>query len=204
MKQEIEKTLWQIIKRDAKRWIEGPFQERGEVNWDLKRVVFVLMLPQFQLVLRYRLYHWLSKNGYKFAAFLFYLNTHKKYSCDISLDAKIGAGLRIEHCADVVIGPEAVIGREAIIYNGVTLGKRLGRSGVDGMPVLGDRVIVGTGAKLLGAIEIGDDARIGANSVVLSSVPANCSAVGSPARILRDQARFSEEPQQSKVINSYK
>lgn len=103
---------------------------------------------------------------------------------DIHPAARIGKNLFIDHATGVVIGETAEIGDDVTLYHGVTLG---GTSASQGKrhPTLGNRVIVGAGAKLLGPIMIGDDARIGSNAVVLKDVPDSATAVGVPAQIVR-------------------
>jgi N-acetylglucosaminyl-diphospho-decaprenol L-rhamnosyltransferase len=105
------------------------------------------------------------------------------YGIELPFSAKIGRRVRIEHQSGIVIHGCATIGDDCIIRQGVTLGNRHNTSPFDA-PVLGHRVNVGAGAKLLGNIHIGDDASIGANSVVLHDVPAGGTAVGIPARVL--------------------
>ena len=100
---------------------------------------------------------------------------------EIPCEVRIGHRLRIEHSSDVVVNGNAVLGDDVVIRNGVTIGVR--RTGEPGSPVLGDRVDVGAGAKILGAVTIGDDAVIGANAVVLQDVPPGWLAVGVPARV---------------------
>lgn len=146
-------------------------------------VAVLLMTPEVQLTLGMRTYQALDTAGYPRAAHVLYSVFKRRYGCDISPKANIGPGLRMTHCSDVVIGPNVRLGRDVVIFNGVTLGNRLGSCG-EGMPLVGDGVLLGTGAKILGPIEIGDAARVGANAVVLDSVPAGAVAVGVPARIL--------------------
>jgi serine O-acetyltransferase len=105
------------------------------------------------------------------------------YGVELPFSAKIGRRVMIEHQGGIVIHGCAVIGNDCIIRQGVTLGNRHMDSPFDA-PVLGQRVSVGAGAKLLGRIHIGHDAGIGANSVVLCDVPAGGTAVGIPARVL--------------------
>lgn len=100
---------------------------------------------------------------------------------DIPCETTIGRGLRIEHFGDIIISGDAEFGEDCVIRNGVTVGLR--RTGVRGAPVIGNRVDIGAGAKILGDIKIGDDVSIGANAVVLTDVPANSIAVGIPAKI---------------------
>ena len=103
---------------------------------------------------------------------------------EIHPGAKIGHGLFIDHGAAVVIGETAEIGDNCTIYQGVTLGGT-GKETGKRHPTLGDGVMVGAGAKVLGGFEIGSGSKIAANAVVLSPIPANCTAVGIPARPVR-------------------
>lgn len=101
---------------------------------------------------------------------------------DLPCEVTVGRRLLIEHFGGIVISGDTVLGDDVIIRNGVTIG--LKRYGERGAPVIGNRVDIGTGAKVLGAITIGDDVAIGANAVVLTDVPPNSLAVGVPARII--------------------
>ena len=101
---------------------------------------------------------------------------------DLPCETRIGRRLKFEHFGGIIISGDAVLGDDVVVRNGVTIGLR--RTGQRGSPVIGNRVDIGAGAKLLGAITIGDDAVIGANAVVLRDVPAGALAVGIPARII--------------------
>jgi serine O-acetyltransferase len=106
---------------------------------------------------------------------------------DLPCETTVGRRLRIEHFGGIIVSGDTVIGDDVVIRNGVTLGLR--RTGERGAPILGNRVDIGAGAKILGRIRIGDGAVIGANAVVLKDVPPGALAVGIPARIiLRDPA----------------
>jgi len=109
---------------------------------------------------------------------------HAITGADIAWSARIGPGLVLWHPTGVVIGPRVVVGRDARVQQGITLGAARSRTGKDGDPVLGDGVYVGAGARVLGPVRVGDRARIGANAVVLVDVPDDASAVGVPARII--------------------
>lgn len=102
---------------------------------------------------------------------------------EIHPGARIGSGLLIDHGSGVVIGETSEIGNDVSIFQGVTLGGTSTHK-VKRHPTLGDRVVVGSGAKLIGAITIGDDVKIGAGSVVVTSVPSNATVVGVPGRIV--------------------
>lgn len=110
---------------------------------------------------------------------------------DLPCEAKVGRRLCIEHFGGIIVSGDTVIGDDVIIRNGVTIG--LKRTGERGAPVIGNRVDIGAGAKILGNIRIGDDVVIGANAVVLTDVPANSLAVGIPARILARRAAELKE-----------
>ncbi|NEQ43142.1 MAG: serine O-acetyltransferase [Leptolyngbya sp. SIOISBB] len=102
---------------------------------------------------------------------------------EIHPGAQLGQGVVIDHGMGVVIGETAIVGDNVLIYQGVTLGgtgKELGKR----HPTVGNHVVIGAGAKVLGNIHIGDAARVGAGSIVLTAVPANCTAVGVPNRIV--------------------
>lgn len=102
---------------------------------------------------------------------------------DIDPAAQLGEGLRLPHPTGIVIHRDAIVGPNCLIMQQVTLGQLAG----EGAPTLGASVYVGAGAKILGAVVVGDGARIGANAVVLEDVPTGCTAVGIPARIVRQK-----------------
>jgi serine O-acetyltransferase len=100
---------------------------------------------------------------------------------ELPCETKVGLRLRIDHSQGIVISGDASLGDDVVLRNGVTIGLR--RAPFRGSPVIGDRVDIGAGAKILGAIHIGHDSVIGANAVVLSDVPPNSIAVGVPAKV---------------------
>lgn len=102
---------------------------------------------------------------------------------DLPCEAVVGRRLVIEHFGGVIVSGDAVIGDDVVLRHGVTIG--LKHTGERGAPIIGNRVDIGAGAKILGAVHIGDGAVIGANAVVLTDVPAGALAVGIPARIKR-------------------
>lgn len=182
-------SLLTAIKRDALHHLHGSFFEFPVAVTPI-RLARMLLSPEFHLVLDYRIYSWLHQHGMQRLAQLLYLYVKSKHRCDIAPQARIGPGLRVVHCQDIVIGPDAILGEDVVIFNGVSLGKRKGRDGIEGMPSVGARVLLGSGAKLLGRIFVGDGALVGANAVVLESIPAHATVVGNPARLVEgDQDR---------------
>jgi len=131
----------------------------------------------------YRISHWLWRNGHRLAARSFSSFVRVLTGVEIHPAAEIGPGLFIDHAAGVVIGETAEVGADVTLYQGVTLG---GTSLERGKrhPTVGNRVMIGAGAKILGPVSIGDDSRIGANAVVVKDVPANSVVVGVPGQII--------------------
>jgi serine O-acetyltransferase len=122
---------------------------------------------------------------YKFLWLLSQVVTGIELPCETVL----GRRFRIEHFGGIVISGDAVFGADCVVRNGVTVG--LKNTGQSGSPILGDRVDIGAGAKVLGPIRIGNDVAIGANAVVLTDVPANSIAVGVPARIISRKSKHA-------------
>ncbi len=160
---------------------------------DLRQAIRILLVkPGVQALLFYRLYRWLYLRGLRllpeFMARLNFLLT----GAEIDPGADIGAGCRIWHTAGVTIGRGVKLGRNVWILHNVTLGGR-GASpfdpGEEGYPRIGDGVILYTGVTVLGNVEIGPGAVIGAHSLVLDSIPAGCLAYGIPARVMKSPSR---------------
>lgn len=118
---------------------------------------------------------------------------------ELPCEVKLGRRFRIDHFGGIVISGDAVFGDDCVIRNGVTVGLR--HTGQRGAPVIGDRVDIGAGAKILGSIRIGDDVAVGANAVVITDVPSNSIAVGVPAKILpRRAAKMAPADDQDPVL----
>lgn len=151
--------------------------------------------PGLHAVLWYRLSHWLWGLGLKWLARFISGLARWFTGIEIHPAAKIGNRFFIDHGMGVVIGETAEIGDDCTLYHGVTLG---GTSWNEGKrhPTLGNRVVVGAGAKVLGPIEIGDDARIGSNAVVIKSVPNNRTVVGIPGRVVETNLSAKEKRRQ--------
>jgi serine O-acetyltransferase len=123
---------------------------------------------------------------YKFLKLLSEILTGIELPCE----AVVGRRFRIDHFGGIIISGDAVFGDDCVVRNGVTVGLR--HTGKSGSPVIGSRVDIGAGAKILGSIRIGDDVAIGANAVVLIDVPPNSIAVGVPARVLPRKTKMNE------------
>jgi serine O-acetyltransferase len=132
----------------------------------------------------HRITHWLWKRNVRFLARWLSQTARWMTGIEIHPGATLGPGFFIDHGMGVVIGETAEIGADVTLYHGVTLG---GTSLTKGKrhPTIGDRVVIGAGAKVLGAITIGADSRIGANAVVVRSVPENSVVVGVPGQIVK-------------------
>jgi serine O-acetyltransferase len=139
--------------------------------------------PGLQAVLLHRFAHWLHVFGIPFIPRLISHIARFFTGIEIHPGAQIGQGVFIDHGMGVVIGETAIIGNYALIYQGVTLGGT-GKESGKRHPTLGENVVVGAGAKVLGNLLIGNDVRIGAGSVVLRDVPSGCTVVGIPGRIV--------------------
>ena len=147
-------------------------------------VEILLTYSGLHAVFIYRIAHRLHVNNFKIAARALSQLGRLITGIEIHPGAKIGKNLFIDHGAGVVIGETAEIGDNCILYQGVTLGGT-GKGKGKRHPTLGNNVMVGCGAKVLGPFTVGDNAKIAANAVVLDAVPANATAVGVPARVVR-------------------
>lgn len=132
----------------------------------------------------YRMAHWFHIRGHRFIARWISQQARFLTGIEIHPGATIGRGLFIDHGSGVVIGETAEVGENCILYQGVTLGGT-GKDTGKRHPTLGNNVLVGSGAKILGPFKVGDNAKIAAGAVVLSEVPDNATAVGVPARIVK-------------------
>lgn len=139
--------------------------------------------PGLQAILFHRFAHWLYVLGLPFIPRLISHIARFLTGIEIHPGAQIGRGVFIDHGMGVVIGETAIIGDYVLIYQGVTLGGT-GKESGKRHPTLGENVVVGAGAKVLGNLLIGNNVRIGAGSVVLRDVPSDCTVVGIPGRIV--------------------
>lgn len=144
----------------------------------------ILTYAGFHALLAYRVSHWLSTYHIPFLPRAISQVARLLTGIEIHPAAIIGQGFFIDHGMGVVIGETAEIGDYVTLFQGVTLGGT-GKERGKRHPTLGNHVVVGAGAKILGGIRIGDNVKVGANSVVLKSVPANSTVTGVPARVIK-------------------
>lgn len=143
----------------------------------------MLFFKGFHALQAYRFAHHLWQSGRRPLALYLQNQISEAFGVDIHPAARVGQGIMIDHATGVVIGETAVIGDEVSMLHSVTLGGA-GRSSGDRHPKVGRGVLISAGAKVLGNIQVGDCAKIGAGSVVLESVPAHTTVAGVPARVV--------------------
>jgi serine O-acetyltransferase len=143
----------------------------------------LLFFKGFQAIQAYRVGHWLWKAGRKDMAYYFQSRISEVFNLDIHPAAVIGHGIMIDHAHSIVIGETAVVGNNVSMLHSVTLGGT-GKQDDDRHPKIGDGVLIGAGAKVLGNIKVGHSSRIAAGSVVLHDVPPCKTVAGVPAKIV--------------------
>lgn len=162
-----------------------------------------LLYPGVHAIIYHRIAHFLYCHRLKFLARCVSQWSRCWTGIEIHPGAKIGRRLVIDHGMGIVIGETAEVGDDCLIYHGVTLGGT-GKDQGKRHPTIGSNVLISTGAKVLGPFKVGDNSRIAANAVVLSEVPADATAVGIPAQIVKiagRPARFADDVDQTSVKN---
>ncbi|MDX2073248.1 MAG: serine O-acetyltransferase [Alphaproteobacteria bacterium] len=150
------------------------------------RIEVLLCYPGVHALLMHRLSHWLWKRNFKLLGRFISAISRFLTGIEIHPGAQIGERFFIDHGMGVVIGETATIGRGVTMYHGVTLGGTSLQAGIR-HPQIGNNVIIGSGAQLLGPIHVGDNARIGSNAVVVKDVAAGATMVGIPARSVAEK-----------------
>lgn len=179
----------------------GAYQRRDPAARS-KLEVF-LLYQGVHAVLYHRLAHWLYCHHCRFLARFVSQWSRFWTGIEIHPGAKIGKNLVIDHGMGIVIGETAEVGDDCLIYHGVTLGGT-GKDQGKRHPTIGNNVLISCGAKVLGPFKVGDNARIASNAVVLSEVPADATAVGIPAQIVRiagQTTHYADEVDQTSVKN---
>ena len=148
------------------------------------KLEILLLYPGVHAIIRHRIAHWLYCRRLFFLARCVSQWNRRKTGIEIHPGAKIGRRFVIDHGMGIVIGETAEVGDDVLLYHGVTLGGT-GKDQGKRHPTIGNNVLIGCGAKVLGPFKVGDNSRIASNSVVLSEVPEDATAVGVPARLVR-------------------
>lgn len=169
--------MFKTFKTDLNAYLERDPAARNKLE-------IFLLYSGYKAVRSHRRAYWFYHHNMKFIARYISQRSRHKTGIEIHPAAKIGKGLVIDHGMGVVIGETAEIGDNCTIYQGVTLGGT-GKDTGKRHPTIGNNVLVGAGAKVLGPFKVGDNARIAANAVVLSEIPENSTAVGVPARVVK-------------------
>ena len=184
-----------LLKRATKRACAKGAAILDEIKYDVQAfrqrdpaaksdAEIILLYSGFHARLAHRLSHKLYQNGHTFCARAVSQGAKMITGIEIHPGATIGRGLVIDHGSGVVIGETAEIGDNCTIYQGVTLGGT-GKDEGKRHPTLGNNVMVGSGAKILGPVCIGDNVKVAAGAVVLTELPENSTAVGIPAKVVR-------------------
>ena len=175
----------QAIKKEIKQDVEAIRQRDPAAKSDVE---IVLLYSGLHAILAYRVSHKLYVSGHSFSARALSQIARFFTGIEIHPGATIGKGLVIDHGMGIVIGETTEIGDNCTLYQGVTLGgtgKDVGKR----HPTIGNNVLVGAGAKVLGPIRIEDNSKVAANAVVLKNIEENSTAVGIPARVVRQGGR---------------
>ncbi|MBQ6569252.1 MAG: serine O-acetyltransferase [Clostridia bacterium] len=171
-----------------------------------------LLYPGYKAVMSHRRANWLYRHNFKFLARLISEHSKRRTGIEIHPGATIGKNLLIDHGNGVVIGETTEIGDNCTIYQCVTLGGT-GKDKGKRHPTIGNNVLIGAGAKVLGPFKVGDNSRIAAGAVVLNEIPENATAVGVPARVVRingirpeslDQIHYSDPVAQQLCALEYR
>lgn len=145
-----------------------------------------LLYPGLRATQSHKRAHWCYNHNMKLLARWISQGSRRHTGIEIHPGAKIGRRLVIDHGMGIVIGETAEIGDDCLLYQGVTLGGT-GKDTGKRHPTIGNNVLIGCGAKVLGPFRVGDNSRVAANAVVLNEIPPNSTAVGSPARVVKKE-----------------
>ena len=170
--------MFDLLRADLARLDDG-----GQAS--MRVFVRGLLAQGFQAILVYRFFNWLDRKGIHGHPFRFLFERFIEITTGISIPAActIGKGLRIHHFGGIILHPTVKIGENCTLYHEVTIGDI---GGTGRAATIGNNVLIGAGAKIVGEITIGDGVVIGANAVVNRDVPPNCIIAGNPAKIIRE------------------
>lgn len=171
--------MWPNVRADFRRVYTHSSYRGGA-----RKTLHALISPGFQAAAAYRLTRWLMRAHVPLLGAVLQRFIEVWAGISIPPEATIGPGLLIHHSGGIVIHGKAVMGSEATLHHGVTIGNRVSGGAA---PRIGDRVMLGVGCVVIGDITLGHDVEVGANAVVLESLPDGAVAVGIPARIVRQK-----------------
>lgn len=167
------------------KYIKNEIRLIREKDPSIKSNVEALLHPTFIIKIYYRISHYFYKKGHYTIARYIQNRGKKKTGIEIHPGATIGKDLFIDHGTGIVIGETAIVGDNVMIFHGVTLGTT-GKEKGKRHPTVGNNVLIGANATVLGNLNIGDNAKIGAGAVVVHDVEANTTVTGVPAKVVRD------------------
>ena len=179
-------------------YVKEEIQVIRERDPAIKSNMEVFLYPSFQAILRYRVAHKLYRKKHYFLARWVSQRAARKTGIEIHPGAVLGHGILIDHGCGIVIGETTVVGDNCTIYQGVTLGG-VGTKKGKRHPTIGNNVLIGAGAKILGAFEVGDNCQIAANAVLLKPLEENSTAAGIPARQVKKDGLPVKDP--AKKVN---
>jgi serine O-acetyltransferase len=162
----------------------------------------VLYYKGFHAIQTHRLAHWLLMRGRRDLALYLQSLSSSVFQTDINPAARIGKGIFLDHATGFVVGETAIIGDNVSILHGVTLGGT-GKEGSDRHPKIGNGVLIGAGAKILGNIHVGHCSRVAAGSVVLKPVPSNVTVAGVPAKVVGEAGCSEPSRSMDQVLKSF-
>ncbi len=170
-------SLLSLIKEDLSQPIEQDPAFRSKVE-------IFFNYPGVWAIVNYRIAHALHKKGFKRLSRIIMGITQLITNVDIHPEATIGRRVFLDHATGIVIGSTTIVGNDVLIYQGVTLGGVSLQKDIKRHPTIEDKVVIGSGVKVLGNITVGKNSRLGSNSVVVKDVPPDSTAVGIPARVI--------------------
>ncbi len=185
-------SLYALIKEDFTQPIVQDPAYRSKIE-------LFFNYPGVWAIVNYRIGHALYKKGLKRLARVIMGLSQFLTNVDIHPAAQIGRRVFLDHASGIVVGSTTIIGDDVLIYQGVTLGGVSLEKNVKRHPTIKNKAVIGSGAKVLGNISIGQNARIGSNSVVVKDVPDNCTAVGIPARVISKRAEDKSPTAHNKI-----
>ena len=175
--------------KECKYLIKQDLMRSSDSVTKIAALKFLITNASFKMTFLFRVGSYLQKKHCKFFYYLVawhYKQLMYKTGIQLPIGTQVGEGLKFYHFSNVVVNKNAIIGSNASIYNGVTIGINLSPDGNTLSPIIGDNVVLCTGAKVIGNVKVGSYSVIGANAVVVKDIPEKCVAAGVPAKVLQE------------------